>query len=205
MQLKSLKPRLILASASPRRKELLTQIGVQFQVAAQDIDESRRKGEQPLDFVTRIAGSKADSALAKLLPGDDQVILAADTVVVCDSQLLGKPEDQTDGQRMLLSLSNRSHRVLTAVTLADRTQRQSLVSESTVSFGPISKQQAAAYWLTGEPADKAGGYAIQGRAAVFVKHISGSYSGIVGLPLFETAMLLEAFDIPVNEELGAEG
>ncbi len=195
---------LILASASPRRQELLQQIGVVYSVQSQDIDESLRPAEQALDYVCRMAREKAQSALGKLEPGSQQMILAADTVVICDDQIMGKPVDRQQSIAMLGKLSGRDHRVLSAVCLARADQVESLVSESIVSFRDISAAEAEEYWASGEPQGKAGSYAIQGIAAVFVRNLQGSYSGVMGLPLYETAMLLDKFGIDCVGNLKAE-
>ena len=186
---------IILASASPRRQELLAQIGVSFRVASQDIDETLRVGEAAEDFVQRMANEKAESALLAAGIDEQSIVLAADTIVICDGEVMGKPVDQSDAQRMLLKLSGREHHVLSAVTVASQSKSYCTISDSSVHFRVITPQEAERYWLSGEPAGKAGGYAIQGRAAVFVKHLAGSYSGVMGLPLFETAELLSRFDI----------
>jgi len=186
---------IILASASPRRQELLTQIGVSFRVESQDIDETLRSGEAARDYVQRMADTKAESALHSLAEDSQRVVLAADTIVICDDEVMGKPANQADALRMLLQLSEREHHVLSAVTVATRSERYSAISDSSVYFRAIDPQEAERYWLSGEPAGKAGAYGIQGRAAVFVKHLVGSYSGVMGLPLFETAELLSRFDI----------
>lgn len=186
---------IILASASPRRQELLAQIGVSFRVASQDIDETLRVGEAARDYVQRMADEKADSALLAAGADEQCLVLAADTIVICAEEVMGKPVDQSDAQRMLMKLSGREHHVLSAVTVASQGERHCAISDSSVHFRVIAPQEAERYWLSGEPAGKAGGYAIQGRAAVFVKHLAGSYSGVMGLPLFETAELLSRFDI----------
>lgn len=186
---------IILASASPRRQELLTQIGVNYRVASQDIDETPRAGEAPHDYVQRMANDKAGSAIRGLGEDGQCVVLGADTIVVCDEQILGKPRDKADAVEMLLKLSAREHHVLSAVTVGTQTERYRAVSDSSVQFRVISPEEAECYWRTGEPAGKAGAYAIQGRAAEFVKHLAGSYSGVMGLPLFETAQLLSRFGI----------
>jgi septum formation protein len=157
-------------------------------VCAADIDETTRPGESPADYVRRLAHSKslAVRALGVALP-----VLAADTIVVIDAQLLGKPADEAEGVAMLERLSGRTHRVLTAVAIAPpRAAPGVRLSESTVRFRALTRAECVAYWRTGEGRDKAGGYAIQGRGAVFIEHLSGSYSGVMGLPLFETAELL---------------
>ncbi len=191
---------IILASASLRRQELLDQIGVRFTVSSQDIDESIRAGELPSDYVTRMAQEKAASALrahdATSSP-DQRLVLAADTSVVCDAAVLGKPADEADALAMLLSLSGREHLVLCAVTVATRARQRTALSESRVRFREISAAEARHYYASGEPDGKAGAYAIQGYAAIFVEQIVGSYSGVMGLPLFETAQLLAEFGVSV--------
>ena len=181
-------PLVCLASGSPRRQALLAQIGVPHVVRAADIDETTRPAESPADYVRRLARSKslAVRALGVVLP-----VLGADTIVVIDAQLLGKPADEAEGVAMLERLSGRTHRVLTAVALLPAHGEPGVrLSESTVGFRALTRAECVAYWRTGEGRDKAGGYAIQGRGAVFIEHLSGSYSGVMGLPLFETAELL---------------
>lgn len=187
-------PSLILASASPRRRALLAQLGLHFTVLEQDIDESRRAGESPADYVQRMAREKAASA-RRAIQQDDCIIIGADTSVVLDDRVMGKPRDELDARRMLLQLSGREHAVLSAVTVSSAVASETALSESRVAFRDISPMEAAAYWATGEPVGKAGGYAIQGLAAVFIRQLSGSYSGVMGLPLFETAQLLQLFGI----------
>ncbi|PCI80974.1 MAG: hypothetical protein COB20_02445 [SAR86 cluster bacterium] len=190
---------IILASASVRRQELLSQIGVRFTVRSQDIDESIRSGELANDYVTRMAQEKADSALSVLhvsKDSSDTLVLAADTCVVCDDDVLGKPLDEADAIDMLRQLSGREHRVLSAVTLATQDKQRTVLSESRVRFREISIEEARQYYRSGESAGKAGAYAIQGYAAVFVEQLIGSYSGVMGLPLFETAQLLTEFAVP---------
>tara|TARA_B110000483_G_scaffold237020_1_gene311104 strand:+ start:351 stop:962 length:612 start_codon:yes stop_codon:yes gene_type:complete len=192
---------IILASASARRQELLSQIGVRFTVRSQDIDESIRSGELANDYVTRMAQEKAGSALNALRVSEDSsdaVVLAADTSVVCDADVLGKPANEADAVGMLRLLSGREHRVLSAVTLATQVNQRSVLSESRVRFREISIDEAQQYYRSGEPMGKAGAYAIQGYAAVFVEQLIGSYSGVMGLPLFETAQLLAEFSVPVQ-------
>lgn len=184
---------LILASASPRRRQLLEQLGLAFVIAEQDIDESRRSGEPALDYVQRMAREKAASAL--ISQKSDAIVIAADTSVICDDEVLGKPVDERDALRMLRQLSGREHTVLSAVVVARGGEQHATVSASIVRFRQISDGEAAAYWRTGEPLGKAGGYAIQGYGAVFVQQLQGSYSGVMGLPLFETAALLQEFGI----------
>ena len=192
---------IILASASARRQELLSQIGVRFTVRSQDIDESIRSGELANDYVTRMAQEKAGSALNALRVSEDSsdaVVLAADTSVVCDADVLGKPANEADAVGMLRLLSGREHRVLSAVTLATQVKQRTVLSESRVRFREINIDEAQQYYRSGEPMGKAGAYAIQGYAAVFVEQLIGSYSGVMGLPLFETAQLLAEFSVPVQ-------
>jgi septum formation protein len=181
-------PMIYLASQSPRRAELLRQIGVAFQSRPADIDETPLSGESPEDFVRRMSTEKA-AAIHRQHP--DRVVLGSDTAVVLDGHILGKPAGAEQAMQMLLALSGRSHRVLTGVALAHRRTDYAL-SESLVQFRTLSREEAQRYWASGEPVDKAGGYAIQGLGAVFIERIEGSYSGIMGLPLFETARLLRA-------------
>ena len=178
---------LYLASQSPRRRELLAQIGVEHQVVRVDVDETPRPNEPAQDYVRRLAFAKARTGLA-LRP--DGLVLGADTAVVLDGRILGKPDGAAHAMDMLLALAGREHRVLSGVALVARGHEAFRLSDSRVSFRQISAAEAAAYWASGEPADKAGGYAIQGRGAVFVAHLAGSYSGVMGLPLYETAQLL---------------
>jgi septum formation protein len=180
-------PVLCLASASPRRRELLTQIGVPYTAVAAHIDESVRSGEDPRDYVVRMAREKA---LAVRKRGETLPVLAADTTVILDDLIFGKPADRADGIAMLQKLSGRTHDVLTAVAVATSDDLQSLVSTSAVRFRVLTVEECAHYWETGEPRDKAGGYGIQGFGAVFVEWLSGSFSGVMGLPLFETSELL---------------
>ena len=197
---------IILASASARRQELLRQIGVRFTVRSQDIDESIRSGELANDYVIRMAQEKAKSALSELLVNKDSnatVVLAADTSVVCDADVLGKPMDEADAVDMLRRLSGREHRVLSAVTLATQDKQRTLLSESRVRFREISIAEAQQYYRSGESAGKAGAYAIQGYAAVFVEQLIGSYSGVMGLPLFQTAQLLSEFTVPLQSTIPA--
>ena len=184
-----------LASSSPRRRELLAQLGVKFRVHAVDIDERRQPSEHADIFVNRLAREKADAAVAEL--GSETPVLAADTIVVIDDEPLGKPADRADGLAMLERLSGRTHDVLTAVTAVADGEACMALNRTEVKFRPISVAECEAYWESGEPADKAGGYAIQGRGAVFVEHIAGSYSGVMGLPLFETAQLLQRAGVNV--------
>jgi septum formation protein len=178
-----------LASASPRRAELLRQIGVRFSTLVADLDEAPLASESPEEYVTRIAAAKACHA-GQQLASPGTVVLAADTAVVLGAEIFGKPADRQDALAMLARLSGREHRVLTAVAVQVQGRQLVALSESLVEFRKISPAEAKAYWNTGEPADKAGAYAIQGLGAIFVKYLQGSYSGVMGLPLFETAGLL---------------
>ncbi|AYG43644.1 septum formation inhibitor Maf [Pseudomonas sp. Leaf58] len=225
-------PPLYLASGSPRRRELLTQIGVPFNVVSAPIDETPLPSESASAYVERLARAKAAAGLASLkdpvqglrgharshrsdavpeggaapvgagMPAkgstaalEEAVVLGADTAVVLDGRILGKPENREDALAMLAELSGREHQVLTAVALSDGQRVHSLCVTSKVRFRVISADEAQRYWASGEPADKAGGYAIQGLGAVFVTELSGSYSAVVGLPLSETAELLGQFGI----------
>jgi len=185
---------LILASASPRRSELLHQLGIRHLIKSVDIDETPWRHESPLAYVERVANEK--SAACRALLTEDLPVLAADTSVVCDGQILGKPQDSEDAIRMLSLLSGRSHQVYSAVSLRGDRHRQA-VSVTEVRFRPLSRDEIIAYWHTGEPCDKAGAYAIQGLASVFIESINGSFSGVMGLPLFETAQLLAQQGIQV--------
>lgn len=191
--------RLYLASGSPRRRELLTQIGVPFITLSCPIDENRLPAEPPADYVARLARAKALAGLAVAEPG--AVVLGADTAVVLDGHILGKPENREQALAMLAALSGREHEVLTAVALASTDRIEVRVVSSRVGFRPLEPGEADAYWASGEPRDKAGGYGIQGLAAVFVRQLHGSYSGVVGLPLCETAELLANFGIPCWQRL----
>lgn len=184
---------LFLASASPRRAELLKQIGVHFQVVTVDIDERWLPGETLQNYVARLAAEKACAAQKNLPSGS--VVLAADTAGACDKKPLIKPVDEDDAINMLLAMSGRSHTVSTAISICCNGQLQTQVVSTEVFFRTISKQEAQRYWASGESADKAGSYAIQGFGAVFVERIEGSYSAVVGLPLYETAAMLERFGI----------
>lgn len=186
-------PLLCLASVSARRRALLAQIGVPHVVSAADIDEALLRGEPAADYVVRMARAKA---LAVRERGMALPVLGADTTVVVDEMVCGKPADEAEGLAMLERLSGRTHQVLTAVALAAHGAVSFRLSASEVRLRRLSRAECAAYWHTGEPCDKAGGYAVQGRAAVFIEHLSGSYSGVMGLPLFETAELLRAAGVP---------
>ncbi|WP_433738680.1 Maf family protein [Pseudomonas putida] len=187
---------LYLASGSPRRRELLTQIGVPFTAISADIDETPLTHESPCDYVERLARSKAAAGHEAVVSDVPFCVLGADTAVVLDGKILGKPVDEADACAMLKMLSGKEHEVLTAIALLDGERCESRVVRSSVRFRAIGADEAAAYWASGEPRDKAGGYGIQGLGAVFVAGLDGSYSAVVGLPLCETAELLGHFGIP---------
>lgn len=184
-----------LASASPRRQELLAQIGVSFVSRVAPIDETPLPGEAAGAYVERLALAKAFAAQATLEQPAGAVVLGADTAVVLDGRILGKPRDRADALATLAALSGREHEVLTAVALVDAQRSASRVVASRVRFRTLEREEIEAYWDTGEPCDKAGSYGIQGLAAVFVSQLQGSYSAVVGLPLCETAELLASFGI----------
>jgi septum formation protein len=186
-------PVVCLASASPRRRELLGQIGVPHVVKVADVDESVRPGEAPHAYVQRIARDKAGAIWAK---DQSLPVLAADTTVVLDGTIYGKPRDRAHAIEILTHLSGRTHEVLTAVALADATGIALRMNVSAVKFRVLTAEECAAYWETGEPGDKAGAYAIQGFAAAFIESLSGSYSGVMGLPLYETAELMRSAGLP---------
>ncbi len=180
-----------LASASPRRKELLSQLGVEFSQFSVDADESQLPYEPPRDYVRRLAILKAQSGVA--MGYTDRPVLGSDTVVVIDDTVLGKPLDQTDFTATMKRLSGRTHQVMTAVAIADSERVKSCLVITDVTFKPLSDAEIDAYWHSGEPQDKAGGYGIQGLGGRFVSHLSGSYFAVVGLPLYETEQLLNEF------------
>jgi septum formation protein len=179
-----------LASGSPRRRELLQQIGVSFRVVGTAVDEAALPGEAPPKYVARLAAAKAEAGWDSSRGAAEAPVLAADTAVVLDGKIFGKPADGQDAEDMLRQLSGRTHEVLTAVALRTAAGLHARLSRSEVTFRAIAALEARAYWETGEPKDKAGAYAIQGRAAVFIADLRGSFSGVMGLPLFETAELL---------------
>lgn len=188
-------PQLVLASASPRRQELLKQIGVSFKAVPASIDELAMAEESPERYSLRLAVEKAQSVREKY---DERLpILGADTIVVIGGEILGKPRDEQEAMGMLQRLSGRCHRVLSAICLLDGEQCYTALSESRVFFRHLSNEEQLAYWHSGEPVDKAGAYAIQGLGAIFVKRLEGSYSGVMGLPLYETANLLEKAGIHI--------
>jgi len=181
-----------LASASPRRQELLTQLGVRYEVVRVAVDEAPLPAEGAEDLVCRLATAKAQAGLA-VRPAPSAPVLAADTAVALGADLFGKPKDLADAARMLGRLAGRTHVVWTAVAVTDGQRERVELSRSEVTFRALAPEEIADYWCTGEPADKAGAYAIQGRGARFIADLRGSYSGVMGLPLFETARLLALF------------
>ena len=183
-------PDLYLASRSPRRQELLGQIGIRFRVVPAEVDETPLPGEDPAALVQRLARAKARAGRAGLAPGDSTPVLGADTEVVLDGEVLGKPRDAAHAAAMLARISGRSHQVVSGVALAKPGREAARLSTSTVWLRDTTAAERAAYCATGEPLDKAGAYGIQGVAAVFVSRLEGSYSGVMGLPLHETSELL---------------
>lgn len=188
-------PQIILASASPRRAELLTQIGLRFRVEVADIDE-RIEEELPQAAVQRLAEEKAEVIWQKHAE-QEMPVLAADTIVVQGASILQKPASQAEGLAMLAQLSGATHQVMSAVSVISTAGRFSALSCSEITFREISKAEREAYWRHGESIDKAGSYAIQGLAAIFIAHLEGSYSGVMGLPLFETTQLLQQAGVQV--------
>ena len=184
-----------LASRSPRRSELLARLGLDFGVLDIDIPEQRQPGEAPDDYGRRVAREKAGAGLLKVMAVPGAVVLGADTEVELDGEVFGKPSDDADAIAMLRLLSGRTHRVITAVSLVSASRELQAVSISAVTFAALSDAEITAYVATSEPQGKAGGYAIQGRAQAFITHLSGSYSGVMGLPLHETATMLRAFGV----------
>lgn len=204
--MKIIQPRIYLASQSPRRRELLKQIGISFEMLllrsspgrSVDVDEAPHSGELPEDYVRRVCRAKAEAGCAALglrnLPPFP--VLAADTTVALDGSIFGKPDNAGHAATMLRQLSGQEHQVLSAVVVALGDHAETALSASTVRFAPLDEERIQHYLLTREYTDKAGAYAIQGHAGAFIEHISGSYSGVMGLPLFETAQLLRHFDYP---------
>ena len=194
-------PLLHLASTSPRRREILAALQLEFSVGHVDVDETPQAGETPADMVLRLAVAKAEAGFADA----GNLVLAADTAVVVDGRSLGKPADKHDCLAMLDALSGRSHKVLTGVALRGPDRTTTALSATGVYFREISRDEALAYWHSGEPSDKAGAYAIQGLGGVFVERIEGSYSGVVGLPVFETVTLLGEAGLDVATMWAAHG
>ena len=192
---------LYLASGSPRRRELLAQIGVPFTLVSAAIDETPLNNEPAVAYVERLARGKATAGFVALGHTSNTCVLGADTAVIVDGRIRGKPVDQADALAMLMALSGREHEVLTAIALTDGQQCETRCVSSRVRFREVSVQEATTYWHSGEPQDKAGGYAIQGLGSVFVAGLNGSYSAVVGLPVCETAQLLAQFGIPCWQNL----
>ena len=186
---------LYLASKSPRRRQLLEQLGVRADVLDVDVPEQREPGESPQDYVSRVAREKAGAGLLCVVANPDAVVLGADTEVVLGDAVFGKPEDAEDVRRMLSQLSGKTHRVISSVWLVSAGREQQAVSISEVTFADLDNTMIENYIASGEPFGKAGAYAIQGRAGAFIPHLSGSFTGVMGLPLFETATLLRAFGL----------
>jgi septum formation protein len=184
------RPRIYLASASPRRSQLLQQIDIPHEVRPVAIDETPRPGEAPAAYVLRLAEAKALALWDSVSPSRRLPVLAADTTVAFEGAILGKPADLGEARAMLSGLSGRTHEVHTAIAVLHEGGMATRVSTSEVSFRDLSVAEIDWYWGTGEPADKAGGYAVQGKAAIFIRHIAGSYSGVMGLPIYETWELL---------------
>jgi septum formation protein len=203
------KPLIYLASASPRRSALLSQIGVEHRIQPVDIDERLLSSESPRTYVTRLARTKAETLWRRLRESASGSsaqlpVLGSDTTVAIGADVLGKPLDRADGLRMLERLSGQTHQVFTAVALCHEGGCDQRVNVSEVTFRALLPDEIAAYWDTGEPADKAGGYAVQGLAAIFIERVMGSYSGIMGLPLFETAELLHRIGWGLPAPIGDE-
>ena len=190
-------PRIYLASRSPRRGELLGQIGVRFEVLPSDVDESALPGESPEHYVLRLARAKAEACVRLLVAQELPVmpVLAADTTVCIDGMILGKPESDADAAAMLRRMSDRWHAVHTAIAVAQDGRVETALSSTQVEMAPLTEAEIAAYVASGEPRDKAGSYGIQGLAGVFVRRIEGSYSGVMGLPVYETSQLLKRFGV----------
>ncbi|MDR2013546.1 MAG: Maf family nucleotide pyrophosphatase [Rhodanobacter sp.] len=186
---------LYLASQSPRRRELLHQLGLTFAVLDIDIPEQRQHGESAVDYVSRVAREKAGAGWLQVAAVADAIVIGADTEVVLDDEVFGKPADAADAARMLRRLSGRAHRAISAVWVLGGGRQEHAISQSNVEFAALSDAQIAAYVGTGEPFGRAGAYAIQGRAAAFIRCLQGSYSGVMGLPLHETAVLLHRFAV----------
>ncbi|NOQ80850.1 MAG: septum formation inhibitor Maf [Gammaproteobacteria bacterium] len=183
-----------LASNSPRRKELLHQMGVSFEVIPQFAEEVHQLNESPEAYVSRLALDKAIDGLSR--QANQKIpVLGSDTAVVLNGNILGKPKDKEQAIDMLLSLSEQTHQVITAVALINAQKTEQIVSKTEVSFAKLSRSMCENYWKSGEPVDKAGSYGIQGQGALFISNINGSYSGVMGLPIYETRILLQKFDI----------
>jgi len=187
----SAEPMIYLASNSPRRAELLAQIGISFIRVKADIEERLLAGESAESYVTRLALQKAQAGF--LNSAQDRPVLGADTIVVSNQHILEKPRDQAHAKQMMLKLSDSTHQVYTAIAIVDSKKQKQCLVKTSVTFKCLTEQEIADYWYTSEPKDKAGGYGIQGIGGKFVTHISGSYSAVVGLPLYETEQLINVF------------
>lgn len=196
----SLNKSFILASKSPRRQQLLAQLGYNFECISADIDESIVGGESPYQYVERLARQKAQKVTKNLSSSKKNpcIVLGSDTSVIVDDQILGKPDDLSHCIEILQQLSDRNHQVLTAIAVCCGEKTSSLVIVTEVFFKKLSKEEITRYWQSGEPQDKAGAYGIQGIGGQFVKQITGSYSAVVGLPLYETTQLLAEFGLPTS-------
>lgn len=192
-----------LASTSPRRRDLLAQLGVRYHALQIEVDETLHASEPPEVYVMRLACAKAWAGW-RHVHDPAYPVLGADTSVVLDGAVLGKPRDRAHGLEMLEQLSGRSHQVLTAIALVDGVREAMRLSVSTVVFRATTAAERDAYWMTGEPLGKAGGYAVQGRAAIFIAHLTGSFSGVMGLPLYETAQVLNEFGVAVLDQAGMD-
>lgn len=190
---------LYLASRSPRRNQLLSRLGVPFQALDLEVAEVRAPGEAASAYVLRVAEDKARAGLAQVADEADAVVLGSDTEVVLEDRVFGKPVDGADAIAMLRTLSGRTHTVITVVALAAQGRQASVTVASEVTFAPMSEAEIAAYVASGEPMGKAGAYAIQGDGELYIRHLSGSYSGVMGLPLQQTAELLRAFGVSMDK------
>jgi len=186
---------LYLASRSPRRNELLARLDRPFQALDLHVPEVRAPDESAADYVQRVAADKARAGLARVAQDPDAVVLGSDTEVVLDGRVFGKPADAEDARAMLRKLAGRTHQVMTAVALVAAGREQGVLVVSEVTFAAIDEERIAAYVASGEPMDKAGAYAIQGGAERYIRHLAGSYSGVMGLPLQQTEQLLQAFEL----------
>ena len=191
---------LYLASQSPRRRQLLGQLGLEFRLLDVDVEEVRGPGEAAEDYVRRVAREKAGAGLLAVVAVPKALVLGADTEVVLDGEVFGKPRDAADAAAMLRRLSGRRHQVLSAVALVDAAREAQAMVATEVEFAELSDAEIERYVATGEPMGKAGAYAIQGRAEAFVRHLSGSYSGVVGLPLHDTMKLLREFGFGATDK-----
>jgi len=191
----SINPQLYLASTSPRRRELLTSLGLQFDILPIDVEESRLPTESPQDYVCRVALDKARAGWSHKQRNQILPVLGSDTEVVRNDHVFGKPADREDAFRMLSLLSGQQHQVMSAVAVVEGDREKVLLNTSLVQFRSITTDEMQWYWQTGEPLGKAGGYAIQGKAALFINDLQGSFSAVMGLPLFETGELLAEFGV----------